>query len=170
LLQRVIGAAYFVAHRVATTGATKIDVSQMAKRSTARASPEIEKLKAANLAYYKALSARDISAMAQVWTCAGDNILIAPPENAREHVGWTAIRRNWERYWPTFDQFSVSMKVNKINVSGPVAWVHGIEKTRWRKKTGEVSSSRNFGTNIFINRNGHWQMVFHQAAAIPRKS
>ena len=74
------------------------------------------------------------------------------------------------RYWPTFDQFSVSMKVNKINVSGPVAWVHGIEKTRRRKKTGEVSSSRNFGTNIFVNRNGHWLMVFHQAAEIPGKS
>jgi ketosteroid isomerase-like protein len=93
----------------------------MAKRTTARASPEVEKLKAANLAYYKALSARDIRAMAQVWTCAANNILIAPPENPRAHVGWTAIKRNWERYWPTFDQFSVSMKVNKINISGPVA-------------------------------------------------
>ena len=70
----------------------------MAKRSTARASPEIEKLKAANLAYYKALSARDIRAMAQVWTCARNNILIAPPENPHEHIGWTAIKRNWERY------------------------------------------------------------------------
>ena len=38
----------------------------MAKRSTPRASPEIKKLKAANLAYYKALSARDIRAMARV--------------------------------------------------------------------------------------------------------
>jgi hypothetical protein len=51
---------------------------QYGKAFTARASPEIEKLKAANLAYYKALSARDMRAMAQVWTCAGDNILIAP--------------------------------------------------------------------------------------------
>jgi ketosteroid isomerase-like protein len=142
----------------------------MAKRSTARASPEIKKLKAANLAYYKALSARDIRAMARVWTCAADNILIAPPENPREHLGWTAIKLNWERYWPRFEQFSVSMQVNKINVSGPVAWVHGIEKTRRRQKTGEVSSSRNYGTNIFVNRNGQWLMVFHQAAEIPRKS
>src|SRR5689334_21744466 len=60
------------------------------------------------------------------------------------------------------------MKVNKINVSGPVDWVHGIEKTRRRKKTGEVGSSRNFGTNIFVNRNGQWLMVFHQAAEIRR--
>src|ERR1700733_474218 len=142
----------------------------MAKRSRARASAEIAKLKAANLAYYKALSARDIGAMARVWTCAGDNILIAPPENPHEHLGWTAIKLNWERYWPTFEQFSVSMQVNKINVSGPVAWVHGIEKTRRRTKSGEVSSSRNYRTNIWLNRNGRWLMVFHQAAEIPRKS
>jgi hypothetical protein len=41
---------------------------------------------------------------------------------------------------------------------------------RRRKKTGEVSSGRNYGTNIFVNRNGQWLMVFHQAAEIPRKS
>jgi ketosteroid isomerase-like protein len=144
--------------------------ASVAKRSTVRASPESKKLEAANLAYYQALSARDIGAMAEVWTCAGDNILIAPPENPHEHVGWKAIKLNWERYWPLFDQFSVSMKINKINVSGPVAWVHGIETTRRRKKTGEVSSSRNYGTNIFVHRNGRWLMVFHQAAEIPKKS
>src|SRR5690242_19605703 len=138
----------------------------MAKRPAARASPEIEKLKAANLAYYKALSARDLRAMAKVGTCAGNNILIAPAENPHEHIGWTAIKRSCERYWPTFNHFSVSMKVNKINVSGPVAWVHGVEKARRRKKTGEVRSSRNFCTNIFVNRNRRWLMVFHQAAEI----
>jgi hypothetical protein len=100
-------------------------------------------------------------AMARVWTCAEDNILIAPPENPHEHIGWAATKLNWERYWPTFEQFSVSMQVNKINVSGPVAWVHGIEKTRRCKKTGEITSNRNYGTNIFVNSNGRWLMVFH---------
>jgi hypothetical protein len=47
-----------------------------------------------------------------------------------------------------FEQFSVSMKVNKVNISGPVVWVHGIETSHRLKKSGEVSSSQNFGTNI----------------------
>jgi len=59
------------------------------------------------------------------------------------------------------------MRVNKVNISGPVAWVHGIETSYRRKKSGEVSSSHNYGTNIFVYRNGRWLMVFHQAAAIP---
>ena len=80
-----------------------------------------------------------------------------------------AIKRNWAAYWPLFDRYSVSMKVNKVNISGPVAWVHGVETSRRLKKSGEVSGSENFGTNIFVNRNGRWLMVFHQAAEIPQQ-
>jgi ketosteroid isomerase-like protein len=140
----------------------------MAKRSATPVPSEASKVEAANLAYYKALSARDLGAMELVWTCAADNILIAPPVNPHSHVGWTAIKRNWETYWPMFDQFSVSMRVNKVNVTGPVAWVHGIETSRRRMKNGDVSNSRNFGTNIFAKRDGRWLMVFHQSAVIPQ--
>src|SRR6516164_10853451 len=99
----------------------------MAKNSSGKPAAEISKIKASNEAYYKALSARDMCAMEKVWTCASDNILIAPPINPKTHVGWAAIKRNWEAYWPIFDKFSVSMTVTAVNINGPVAWVHGIE-------------------------------------------
>ena len=60
----------------------------MVKRSSAKSSSETSKVKAVNLAYYKALSARDLRSMEAVWTCAADNILIAPPVNPHSHVGW----------------------------------------------------------------------------------
>ena len=63
----------------------------MAKRSPANASSETSKVEAVNLTYYKALSARDTRAMEKLWTCAADNILIAPPVNPLTHVGWAAI-------------------------------------------------------------------------------
>ena len=59
----------------------------MAKRTAAEAA-SASKVKAANNAYYKALSDRDMRAMEKVWTCATDNILIAPPTNPVTHVGW----------------------------------------------------------------------------------
>jgi len=139
----------------------------VAKRASKKSSTEIENIKTSNDAYYKALSARDLRTMETVWTCAPDNMLIAPPSDPHVYMGWAAIKRNWELYWPTFDQFRVSMRVNKVNISGPVAWVHGIETSYRRKKSGKVSSSHNYGTNIFVHRNGRWLMVFHQAAAIP---
>jgi len=133
----------------------------------AHKSPETDNVKAANEAYYAALSARDLAAMAKVWTCAPDNILIAPPVNPETHVGWNAIRRQWEKYWPLFDAFSVSMQVSTVNINGPVAWVHGVETSKRRRKTGEVTTSTNYGTNIFVKHDGRWLMVFHQAAVLP---
>lgn len=142
----------------------------MGKRASATISSEAGSVKAANLAYYKALSARDMGAMEKVWSCAANNILIAPPVNPLTHVGWEAIKRQWETYWPTFNKFSVSMTVTTVNINGPVAWVHGIETSHRRTKTGDVSSSHNYGTNIFVKQEGRWLMAFHQSAIIPEKS
>ena len=142
----------------------------MEKRTTANAPPEASMVKAVNNAYYKALSARDMSAMEKLWTRTADNILIAPPTNPVTHVGWEAIRRNLGAYWPTFSRFSVSMVVSVVNVNGPVAWVHGIETSRRLAKTGDVSSSRNYGTNIFVSCDGAWLMAFHQSTMIPEAS
>jgi hypothetical protein len=139
----------------------------MAKRSSAEASSETNVVKLVNNAYYQALSARDMCAMEKVWTRASNNMLIAPPTNPVTHMGWEAIKRNWEAYWPTFIQFSVSMVVASVNINGPVAWVHGIETSRRRSKSGEVTSSRNYGTNIFVNHDGAWLLEFHQSALIP---
>jgi hypothetical protein len=67
----------------------------VAKPPSKAKSAEIKNVKAANEAYYKALSARNLHAMEKVWTCATDNMLIAPPSNPHVHVGWAAIKRNW---------------------------------------------------------------------------
>jgi ketosteroid isomerase-like protein len=129
-------------------------------------SSDVEAVNAVNLAYYRALSARDLGAMARVWSGEPDNILIAPPVNPVTHVGWDAISRNWERYWPQFAEYSVAMQVSTVNINGPVAWVHGIETAQRKTTGGQTSSSTNFGTNIFVNQNGRWLMVFHQAVAM----
>jgi ketosteroid isomerase-like protein len=124
-------------------------------------------IRAANAGYYAALSARDMPAMERVWTCASDNILIAPPVKPRTHVGWVAIKRNWESYWPTFAEYSVTMEPTSVSVNGPVAWVHGVETSRRRTTSGETSGSSNFGINIFVHHEGRWLMVFHQSTAMP---
>jgi hypothetical protein len=41
------------------------------------------------------------------------------------------------------------------------------ETSHRRTKTGDVSSSRNYGTNIFVKHEGRWLMAFHQSALIP---
>jgi ketosteroid isomerase-like protein len=138
----------------------------MPKKASAGTSSEVAKVTAVNSAYYAALSAREMGDMEKVWSCAADNMLTAPPVNPVTYVGWKAIRRHWEEYWPKFDKFSVSMKVNSVNINGPVAWVHGVETSHRRTKAGVVSESSNYGTNIFVNQDGRWYMAFHQSAVI----
>jgi ketosteroid isomerase-like protein len=151
------------------TNAPHLPERMVPKRASNKTSIEIKNIKVSNSAYYKALSARDLRAMERVWTCAADNMLIAPRPDPHVYVGWAAIRQNWEAYWPTFERYRVSMRVNEVQISGPVAWVHGIETSHRRTKSGEVSSGQNYGTNIFVERNGRWFMVFHQAVAIPKE-
>jgi len=138
----------------------------MAKRASAGTSSEVAKVKAVNTAYYAALSSRKISDMERVWSCAADNMLTAPPVNPVTHVGWKAIRRHFQEYWPNFVEFRVSMKITTVNINAPVAWVHGIETSHRRDKAGVVSKSSNYGTNIFVQQEGHWFMAFHQSAVI----
>jgi len=133
----------------------------------AASTSEVDKVIATNRAYYQALSACDLQAMEQVWTCGSDNILIAPPVDPVTYVGWEAIRRNWERYWARFEDLRVSMTEPTVNINGPVAWVHGIETSQRRAKDGKMSRSTNYGTNIFVKHDDGWRMVFHQAALIP---
>jgi hypothetical protein len=78
-------------------------------------------------------------------------------------VGWEAIKQNWEAYWPTFSRFSVSMVVSVLDINGPVAWVHAIEISHRRSNSGDVSISRNYGTNFFVKCEGRWLMAFHQS-------
>jgi hypothetical protein len=60
---------------------------------------DLDQVKAANNAYYAALSARDLRAMEQVWSRAPDVVNIAPPVRPAAHVGWDAVKKNYEGFW-----------------------------------------------------------------------
>ncbi len=123
-----------------------------------------QQVKAANQAYYTALSARDLSAMERVWSRSPGDVNIAPPIRPAAHTGWEAIRKNYETFWATLDELNVSMPEPTIAIHGSAAWVFGIEQARRKTKDGRVSGGPNFGTSIFVKEDGRWVMVFHQAA------
>ena len=83
-------------------------------------------------------------------------------------MGWPAIRKNYETFWLTLDEFTISMEKPTIKIEGQVAWVYGVEQAQRRTKTGQASSGPNFGTSVFVKRDGRWLMVFHQAALMPQ--
>ena len=131
-------------------------------------SSDFDQVKAANQAYYAALSARDLSAMERVWAQTPQAVNVAPPVRPAAHVGWDTIKKNYQTFWATLDELSVAMPEPHTEIRGTVAWVYGIEQAKRKTKNGQVSGGPNFGTSIFIKEGGRWLMVFHQAALIPK--
>ena len=138
--------------------------------TVARAASEQDAVRAANQAYYSALSARDIKAMEQVWSRSADDVLVAPPIRPAAHVSWDKIKKQYETFWATLEELTVSMDESTVHMEGTVAWVYGTEQAKRRTKDGKVSGGPNFGTNIFVKRDGRWLMVFHQAALMPQQA
>ena len=64
-----------------------------ALEASAQPVDEVERVKAANRAYYEALSARDIGAMEQVWSHTAAATNVAPPVRLAAHVGGTQCAR-----------------------------------------------------------------------------
>jgi ketosteroid isomerase-like protein len=127
---------------------------------------DIDKVNAANRTYYEALSARDIRAMEEIWSHTSEATNIAPPARLAAHVGWDAVRKNYQAFWSTLDELAVSMPEATIHINGSVAWFYGIENASRLTKGGQRSSGPNVGTSIFVKENGRWVMIFHEAASI----
>src|SRR6185437_2578202 len=129
---------------------------------------DVETVRAANEAYYAALSARDLMTMEQLWSRSPDDVNVAPPIRPVAHRGWAAVRDNYEQYWSSLDALTVSMAQPAIKVEGDVAWVFGTAQAARRFKDGQANSGPTFDTSIFVKRDGRWLMIFHQTALMSR--
>lgn len=130
-------------------------------------SSDLDQVKAANQAYYAALSARDLPAMERLWARSPNDVHVAPPIRPAIHVGWDTIKKDFETFWATVDELSVSRPEPYIQIRGTVAWVYGIEQDKIKFKDGRVRSGPNFGTSIFVKEGGNWLLAYHQAALMP---
>ncbi len=135
--------------------------------ATAQQPSEVAGVKAANDAFYTALSARNIAAMRKVWSDDAD-IQNIGPRSKNIAVGWNAIAKGYEATFDAFPELKVSMEEPRIKMVGDVAWVSGIEKAQRKNKAGDVGSGANMGTSIFQKQDGRWVMVYHHASPVPQ--
>ena len=128
---------------------------------------DIDAVKAANQAFYAALSKRDIPAIQKVWSSAPDIQNIGPRSKTAD-VGWGAQKKAYEMTFDAFPELKVSMPEARVKVNGSTAWVSGIEHAERKTKKGESVKGSNIGTTIFVKQGGRWLMVYHHASAIPQ--
>lgn len=136
----------------------------------AQQAADIDAVKAANTAFYAALSARDVKAMEGLWANKPYVINIGPVSKTIA-VGYEdAVSKYFSNNFNNvFSEVSASMpSTAQVQTDGKLAWVVGTENAKLTFKTGEVREFVTFTTNIYEKDGNRWLMVSHQASMQPK--
>jgi ketosteroid isomerase-like protein len=126
-------------------------------------------IKAANQAFYVALSARDVKAMEAVWANKPYVVNIGPRDTT-VRVGYAdAVSNYWPKTFALISRMSVTLtSIAQLRTDGKLAWVVGTENAVIQLKNGGAPVKfRTFFTNVFEKEGARWLMVSHHAQPIP---
>jgi ketosteroid isomerase-like protein len=130
-------------------------------------STDMNAIKAANAAFYSALSARDVTAMEQIW--AKDehvsNIFSAAQQPT---FGLSAIQGDYEGLFKRMEQASVVMTDPSVRQQGDLALVVGVETAQVKPPNGDLVKFFALATNVFVKREAQWLMVHHHTSRPPQ--
>lgn len=120
---------------------------------------------AANLAFYRALEARDLSAMGLVWSHEDSVSCVHPGWHRLD--GWEEIRRSWQNIFANSRAWTVACEQARIEIAGDLAWVRCVEVIRPFGLKQDEAAARMQATNLFIRGDGGWLMIHHHASPSP---
>ena len=127
------------------------------------AGSSIDKVAAANQAFYQAFSNRDSNEMSQVWHHGPGSRMIGP-RSAAVTEGWPAVSHGWQKVFDGFQEITISMPQPSIRAGERVAWVVGLESVKGVRTNGEPFEAAVLATNVFEKTDGTWKMVHHHAS------
>src|SRR6516164_801327 len=121
-------------------------------------------VRAANEAFYQALSAGSIEGISAA--CAHDSDVTALHETSTEvAVGWQAVLASWKAVpFESFGELSCVMTNPAVKVHGSIARVAGLERVRGKMKSGEPFAFTALGTNVYELLGDKWLIVHHHAS------
>jgi len=118
----------------------------------------------ANDIFYRALTERDLSAMADVWFPAEWAECVHP--GAAALLGWDAIRESWRGIFQGDATITVTPGEVRVRIVGDVAWVSCVERIA-AAEGDEIHSSLAQATNLFVRHDDRWRLVVHHASPVP---
>ncbi|MBV8359984.1 MAG: nuclear transport factor 2 family protein [Deltaproteobacteria bacterium] len=125
-------------------------------------------VKAANGAFYAALSRTDEAAMGQVWVHAPYVAAIHPGSKA-PIIGWEAVQQSWTDNFTRFPVTTVTpSEPMAFHRNGNTAWIVGTEAVHLKDTGGKEFQFTALATNVYEFQNGHWLMVVHHASLVPQ--
>ena len=152
----------------ATLAVGAVLLGPVANSACAQTAADIDGVKAANAAFYAALSARDVKKMEAMWANK-PYVVNMGPRIKTFAVGYDdAVAKWWPAAFEFFQELNVSMTTQAVvQTNGKVGWVHGNESATGLTKNGPVKFTT-FVTNVFEKDGDRWLMVSHHAQPIPQ--
>ena len=117
----------------------------------------------ANQAFYKALEALDLDAMAACWAQRPTDVCIHPGWEIL--VGWSAIAQSWKAIFSGAGVMSFDIGNLHIERLGEVARVTCVE-TIFAVLAVGLTQSTVAATNLFLETDEGWRMIHHHGSVL----
>ena len=121
-------------------------------------------VRAANAAFYTALSGLDLGAMDAVWLADEGAVCVHPGREALH--GWEAIRASWQGIFGATRWIHVEPTDVGVVVVGDAAVVSCAENITAQADEG-VGLASAHATNVFRRVEGSWRLLVHHASPVP---
>lgn len=129
---------------------------------------DVDGVKAASAAFYKALMAKDRGvAMAKVWGHTPYVTYVGPGSKAIT-VSWEEIGKYWQGTEAVFSEIDVTLSDQLIHVNGELAWEMGQESGTLKFTDGRQGKIDFIVTNVYEKLDGRWLMVSHHVQPKPK--
>jgi ketosteroid isomerase-like protein len=129
---------------------------------------EADEVRAANSAFYAALEARDLDAMADVWEHS-DRIVVTHPGWPMLR-GWAKVAGSWDAIFRNTGYIQFVLTDEQVTVIGDAAWVTLDENILQSAGEVELSGSKATSVNVFVRDDEQgperWRMVVHHASPV----
>jgi ketosteroid isomerase-like protein len=124
-------------------------------------------VKAALAGYHAALNTKDPAKLEAFWAH-DDGVTDVEPTTKSIAVGWDAVKKNIEGYFPVFTELKVEQADGPhIQIKGDMASSVGIAKAAAKMKDGNTFTGTVFESDVFEKRDGAWLLVSHVASRVP---
>jgi ketosteroid isomerase-like protein len=124
--------------------------------------PDVAAVRAANLAFYRAFEALDLTAMERAW--AHDESVTCLHPGWPLCAGWEEVRGSWAAIFANTSTMRFEIADERIDVRGPLAWVVCTERIRSTGPGGDAMVGAVVATNVFRKEGEAWKLVHHHGS------
>jgi ketosteroid isomerase-like protein len=126
---------------------------------------EQEAVLAANEAFYRAFSHRDLSEMSRLWWQGSTSLCIHP--GGQVLTGWESIYSSWQSIFKNTDTLEIEIEIIKAEFDQSLAYVV-VRETVLQSSRGRKLKAQSLATNLFQKMAQKWYLVSHHGSPIIR--